>query len=562
MSHHEGEETWLLGAGLLVGTVLGTLWLSGAVSAALFGSGWTSIDFGQLLQTLGRLPPELADPAKAWPRGARSQLPGPLPFYLTLSVIAAAALALVAAIGRLARSLPRAGRARPASARWAAWTELRSLRVWHSQPRRLTLGRQGGTLIAAEALQSAIVVAPTQSGKTTGLAIPALLEWEGPVVATSIKTDLLRDTVECRRQLGEVMVYDPTESTGFEGVRATPLAGATTWRGAMRVASWLCASADSRAGLENADFWHAAAAKLLAPLIYAAATNGLTMADAVRWLDSGPGSEPEVTELLERSGSPDALLAWRATWNRDERQRSPIFTTAETIVSAFADPRVQAASSAAEYTPARLLDGRSNTLYLCAPAHEQERLRPLFSMMIREILAVVYEAAAATGRALDPPLLLALDEAANIAPIPNLDEIASSGAGQGIQLLTVFQDLAQVRKRYGADRARTILNNHRAKLFGSGISDPDTLEYVSRLVGAGEFRQRSETSGEVGRRSTTEATTFRDLAPTNVVREARPGSALLLYGHLPAAQISLRPWFSERRLRALAHCVDGEEVAG
>jgi len=68
-------------------------------------------------------------------------------------------------------------------------------------------------------------------------------------------------------------------------------------------------------------------------------------------------------------------------------------------------------------------------------------------------------------------LLLVLDEAANIAPIPNLDEIASTGAGQGVQLLSVFQDLAQVRSRYG-DRAQTIVNNHRAKLFGAGVSRP------------------------------------------------------------------------------------------
>ena len=39
-----------------------------------------------------------------------------------------------------------------------------------------------------------LVLGPTQSGKTTGLAIPALLEWEGPVVATSVKGDLVAST--------------------------------------------------------------------------------------------------------------------------------------------------------------------------------------------------------------------------------------------------------------------------------------------------------------------------------------------------------------------------------
>ena len=76
-----------------------------------------------------------------------------------------------------------------------------------------------------------------------------------------------------------------------------------------------------------------------------------------------------------------------------------------------------------------------------------ERLRTVFSMLVQELLAVVYETVAATGKPLDPPLLLLLDECANIAPIPNLAEIASTGAGQGVQLLSVFHDMAQVSSR-------------------------------------------------------------------------------------------------------------------
>ena len=141
--------------------------------------------------------------------------------------------------------------------------------------------------------------------------------------------------------------------------------------------------------------------------------------------------------------------------------------------------------------------------------------------MIQELVAEVYERSARIGRPIDPPLLVVLDEAANIAPIPNLDEIASTGAGQGIQLLSVFQDLAQLHSRYGR-RAQTIVNNHRAKLFGTGISDPETLTYVSRVVGAAEFSQRSQTAGKKGQRSTTEGSTYRDLTPANVIREAKP----------------------------------------
>lgn len=220
------------------------------------------------------------------------------------------------------------------------------------------------------------------------------------------------------------------------------------------------------------------------------------------------------------------------------------------IVSAFGDERVKANTAEPEYTPERLLDGGRNTLYLCAPLQEQERLRPMFSMLVQELLSYTYERAARNEGPLDPPLLLLLDEAANIAPIPDLDAIASTGAGQGVQLLSVFQDMQQVVTVYGK-RAATIVSNHRAKLFGTGISDPETLSYISRVAGAAEFEQRSRNSGGRGRRSVTEGETYRDLAPANVVRERDPGSALLMYHHLPLAKIALRPWFEDRGLTAL-----------
>ncbi len=465
-----------------------------------------------------------------------------------VALIGAAMVAVVLLAGWLGEQR----RSSAPAASWASWWELRVLRARRPANGRLTLGRQGGTLICAEPLGSAIVLAPTQSQKTTGLAIPALLEWRGPVVATSIKTDLVRATIERRAALGEAMVYDPSGTTKYESVKATPLGACRDWRGALRVASWLCGAARlGSGGLQDSAFWYAAAEKLLAPLLWAAAVSGGEIGHVVAWLDAGPEAQPQVTRLLRRFGPREARGAWQATWNRDPRQRASIYTTAETVLAAYADPRVAALCAEPEYTPARLLAG-ANALYLCAPAHEQQRLRPLFVALLRELIGEVYERASASGDPLDPPLLLVLDEAANIAPLPDLAELASSGAGQGIQLLSVFQDLAQVRSRYGAEGARTILANHRARLFGAGTSDPDTYEYLRAAIGAGEFAQRSHTRGDPSRRSATESRTYRDLAPAKAVREAPPGTALLLYGRLPAARIALRPWYRDRRLRALA----------
>ena len=97
-------------------------------------------------------------------------------------------------------------------------------------------------LLAVERGQSRLVVGPTQSGKTTGIAVPALVEWDGPVVATSVKTDLVDAAMGARRRRGPVLVYDPLRISGHSPARWSPLAESVTWPGAKRVAAGLCAA--------------------------------------------------------------------------------------------------------------------------------------------------------------------------------------------------------------------------------------------------------------------------------------------------------------------------------
>ena len=175
----------------------------------------------------------------------------------------------------------------------------------------------------------------------------------------------------------------------------------------------------------------------------------------------------------------------------------------------------------------------------------------LFFQAVGQGFHPAYDRTTETGTPLDPPLLLVLDECANIAPLRDLATLASTGAGQGIQLVSVFQDMAQIYAVYGRDHAPTIVSNHRAKVILSGISDPQTLEYVSRLLGDEQVPLTSSTSSTHGR-STTESLSFRHLAPANVLREMKPGQGVLVYGHLAPTRIALRPWFKDRRLRRLA----------
>ena len=107
------------------------------------------------------------------------------------------------------------------------------------------------------------------------------------------------------------------------------------------------------------------------------------------------------------------------------------------------------------------------------------------------------DARAAAGSTL--PLLLCLDEAGNVAPLPNLAEIASTAPSHNIQLVSIFHDLAQARSRYGR-QAETVVNSHRARMLLPGVADLDTLRYFAGLAGEEEARDLTRTTGAGGRR--------------------------------------------------------------
>ena len=188
---------------------------------------------------------------------------------------------------------------------------------------RLILGRVGSKLIAAEERQSVIVLGPTQSMKTTGFAIPAILEWEGPVLATSVKTDLLRDTIESRAGSGDRVGLRPDRFDGRRRrARGHPWPCCTDWHGAQRTAMWLAgATRTNGSGLSDADFWYAASAKLLARYLFAAASSG-RIDGRRRALGEPPGGETRSGKRCRRPDVPEALDAAQAPGSESDVRRA------------------------------------------------------------------------------------------------------------------------------------------------------------------------------------------------------------------------------------------------
>jgi type IV secretion system protein VirD4 len=505
---------------------------------------------------------------------------------------------------------------------------------------RIALGRVGTRLIAAEPQASLAVVGPTGCGKTAGFAIPALLEWHGPVIATSVKADLLEATVK-HRSTGKVWVYDPSASTGHPGAHWSPLDACRTWAGALRIAAWLCEAAQPRLdSVSDGDYWYSQARRALAPYLYAAAVSKRSIRDVVRWIDLQDRDEPEAAlrmasglerRISERLDSPDGrkrlgraaeelraevidavrkalynrpggpqyasrpfgqwpaslkaqledrlardaatrvraaleteiiaatgssedvapLVAARSLWGKEPRLRGSVYATIENVLAGYGDPGVAEAATGCDIDLDGWLHG-NNTIYVVAPSHEQARLRPVLTVLVQQAIRAAYDTANGNGGALPLPCLVLLDEAGNIAPLRDLPAYASTARSHGITIVSVWQDLAQVRAIYH-DRAQTVINNHRAKLFGTGIADDATLDYVSRLIGD-EVRVEQNRSADLagGRRSVSEHIAYRRAAPIDVLRRIRPNEGVLVYGSELPAHVRLRPWFENSQLRAVA----------
>jgi type IV secretion system protein VirD4 len=135
--------------------------------------------------------------------------------------------------------------------------------------------------------------------------------------------------------------------------------------------------------------------------------------------------------------------------------------------------------------------------------------------------------------------MLLLDEAANIAPIPDLATLASTAGGEGVQLVTIYQDMSQLRHRYGSQWG-SIASNHVAKVVLPGITDPETLSYFTSTVGDEEVLSTTTSTAADGRTSTSRSPQRRLVVSQRELRELPRGQGVCLYGARAPIRFALR----------------------
>jgi len=411
------------------------------------------------------------------------------------------------------------------------------------------LGRSHGKQIWASVEDSILLIGPPRSGKGLHIVIPAILDAPGAVVTTSTRPDNLTVTLKARERLGPVAVFDPQHlAEGIPaGLRWSPIRGCEDPLTAMIRATGLAAATElSSGGVEGGGFWEGKTRVALQALLHAAALDHRTPAELFRWtLD--PAAAAEAVAILV--GSPLAATGWaeslEAMLDSDPRTRDSIWQGVSLALAALADPRVLDAVSPSEgehFDPEQFIH-RRGTLYLLATGAGAGNSAALVSAFVEDLVETARRMAArSAGARLDPPLLLALDEIGNLAPLPSLPTLMAEGGGTGITTMPVLQSLAQARDKWSENQAAAIWDASIAKIILGGASNSRDLQDLSTLIGERDEFTESVTLGDYGSRSNQRSVRRVPIMPPDRIRTLPFGTGVIMLRSTPPIVTDLHPW--------------------
>lgn len=572
-------------AALAVGTLLAVLWtaLAAGIEGAAVVSGQRLVDLHDPMRAFLPVRSLVDDHVQAIPGGSTAVLWG----------IAAAAAALLAvpatwAVVRVARWLiggeryigqaTRAEVAAVGSPR-AVLRDAARLRPTLKGGRvtptdvafRLAETARDGSPVWMSVQNNLGVVAGPQTGKTTSTMGVLPLLFPGPAIMTETHRPDLMAMSACQPDCDRpVLVLDPENRVGWpDPVGVDVLAGCEDHGVAHRRASLLVRAATARSDAHlssNIEFFIGEATSAACAFLHAARLGEMGLGAVLRWTQRWGSDQP--VEILEAErGSPEAQSDAEMLRQLYAVAGPQSAGTAGELRNAFAclaDPdvvRTFGGGHAHALDIRGFLDARAR-LYVLGSGREQRTVAPFVALVITEVVEeALARAAASPGRRLDPPLLLDLDEVANIAPLPELPYYLSAGTGSGVCTAWAAQARAQLRRRWGLEAAREIWQSTNWRLWMGGSVEAEDLRELQDL--AGEVCEQTLThhrpDGLDAVLASRHAERYgRQIGVQRVpvftieqLRTLRRHHAILLARNLPVTEVVMRPWWERRDVAAL-----------
>ena len=411
---------------------------------------------------------------------------------------------------------------------------------------------------------SVLVNGPSRSGKSKYIATRQVATAVGPVASTSTKIELLKRTAAVRGALGELVAYDPLglipASSTIRRLRWDPVIGCEDPEVALRRgAAW--AGAQPMNGVKNGDWFNRRGAAVLAKLLHAAALDGRDVLAVKRWGSDLSDKTPR-TILQDRgpAGWADDLEALAG--NKAQETVGSIAISMAAILECLDSPRIVQTVTPPrdEHFDMTQFLAAPNSLYLLASEQAGPTVAPLFTMLIDELMFTASTLSQShPGGYLWKPLRIVGDEWVQLAPVPKTPEYMADSGGRGIQLEIFVQSEAQLRDRFGTEKADAIVSTASVKLYLPGNSEEKVAARLSRITGKKRTRtysgSRQTGGGRDGSGSNSWSTQLEERLPADKLREIGEGHAWMEYRALKLGKVRLPPWQApkakKRRVRGL-----------
>jgi len=377
-------------------------------------------------------------------------------------------------------------------ARFAAPEEIARLH----NPRGMGFGHVNEKLLQLHTEKHVLIMASTRSGKGVTLIIPHLLRYEGSAFVLDPKGENAKATGRRREELNHKVYYlDPFGISGKPQARFNPLSRFTPDN--MEAESKALAAALFILGEgEKRDHWFSAGQQLLAAIIlfvYVSPDIPKEKKDLTtvrRRLLGNLRPTLKIMLTMDEAGGLLHDLAFSFLESPDKEFGS-VVSVAQRQTDVLDNPAMIACLSASgKGQEVDFSEWRKGTMtaFLCLSAPKF----PVFNRWLRLVLTSALDEMTDT---LDPPPLpvcFMLDELATLGHVQPIENAIGLAAGYGVQLICVFQDVAQMRDLYKGRWASFIGNAGVRALFS--LDDYDTAKYWSDFIGGRlvETRGRQE----------------------------------------------------------------------
>lgn len=386
-----------------------------------------------------------------------------------------------------------------------------------------------------------------RAGKTSCVVVPQICATAGPVFATSNKRDVVDLARPVRERIGRAWIFDLQQIIGEPADWWwNPLDYVTGVAKAVKLAR-LFSAAVSAADKGDAYFEPEGEA-LLSQYLLAAACGGEDITAVARWLHNKNDTTP-VDHLTAAGEHPTAgaLTATMRMAGTAGEQSEGIYGTARKMVRFLADRSVLswitphgAADRRPRFDPHAFATSTDTVFAISKEGAGTARaLTAALTVAVAEAAEEAAEQTVATdgtrpGR-LCPPLLMALDEVANICRWPDLPDLYSHYGSKGIVICSFLQSYSQGEDVWGRAGMKKLWSAANIRGIGAGIAEADFLKDVSELIGDHDVRARTVSSGR-GQGASVSSHLRRDrILDVSELAALPTGRAVLFASGIPAA---------------------------